>query len=62
MFSSEFVKNYILLIFTLLLISYIVLIIICLISYKKDINQYKESIIKCNLPKNEEKKEEKKKK
>ena len=62
MFSSEFVKNYILLIFTLLLISYIVQIIICLISYKKDINQYKESIIKCNPLKNEEKKEEKKKK
>ena len=76
MFSSEFVKNYILIIFTLLLISYLVLIIKCLISYKKFKNDYKDSIIKCNPPKSkddaqseeklekktEEKKKEKKKK
>ena len=54
MFSSEFVKNYILIIFTLLLISYLVLIIKCLISYKKFKNDYKDSIIKCNPPKSKD--------
>ena len=60
-FTSEFIKNYILIIFSLLLISYLILVIKCLVSYSKYKKTFKISIVKCNPPKNQENKENKEK-